>query len=61
MPLICYVHRRGNAVPYLEVLSVPAGEAAALRAAQLLAERPDGERVELWDGEELVLTLSAGS
>lgn len=57
MPLICYVHRRDNAVPYFEVLSAPAGEAAARRAAQLLAERPDGVRVELWDGEELVLSL----
>ena len=60
MPLICYVHRQGNAVPYFEVLSEPAGDAAARRAAQLLAERPDGVRVELWDGEELILTLDRG-
>jgi hypothetical protein len=59
MPLICYVHRQGNSVPYFEVLSEPAGEAAARRAAQLLAERPDGVRAELWDGEELVLSLEA--
>jgi hypothetical protein len=58
MPLFCYVHRRGEATPYLEVLPDLPSEAAARRAAQLLADRADAERAELWDGEELVLTLS---
>jgi len=58
MPLFCYVHRRGGATPYLEVLPDLPREDAARRAAQLLAERADGERAELWDGEDLVLTLS---
>jgi hypothetical protein len=58
MPLLCYVHRRGGATPYLEVLPDVPRDAAARRAAQLLCERADGERAELWDGEELVLTLS---
>ena len=57
MPLICYVHRGAEATPYLEVLPDLPGEAAARRAARLLAERLDAERAELWDGEELVLIL----
>jgi hypothetical protein len=58
MPLFCYVHRRGGATPYLEVLPDMPSEDAARRAAQLIAERADAERAELWDGEELVLTLN---
>jgi hypothetical protein len=56
MPLFCYVHRREGAVPYLEV--VPEMGASALRrAAELLADRPDGVRAELWDGDRLIHVL----
>lgn len=56
MPLFCYVYPEGQATPYFEVLSEV--ETSALRrAAQLMAERPDAVRAELWDGERLVHTL----
>ena len=58
MPLFCFVHRRGAATPYFEVLPDLPRESARRRAEQLLAERPDGVRAELWDGERLLLTLN---
>lgn len=59
MPLFCYVHRLGGGVPYFEVLPEMPYEQATRRAGQLLAERADGERAELWRDEELVVTLRA--
>lgn len=57
MPLICYVHRAAEAVPYFEVLPDLSHAAALRRAAELMADRPDAIRAELWDGEQLVHTL----
>jgi hypothetical protein len=57
MPLICYVLRKGDAVPYFEVLPEVSEDQAVRRAAVLLADRPDGLRAELWDGERLVRTV----
>lgn len=54
MPLFCYVHRLGEAVSYFEVFPDLTGEAALMRAAELLDERPDGLKAELWDGDRLV-------
>ncbi|WP_411288661.1 hypothetical protein [Phenylobacterium sp.] len=60
MPFFCYVHRTGGGVPHFEVLPDMPRAAAIQRAADLLAQRPDGERAELWEGEELVFTLAQG-
>ncbi|MDB5474989.1 MAG: hypothetical protein JWP49_500 [Phenylobacterium sp.] len=57
MPYFCFVHRRSQAAPYFEVLPDMSRLSAIERAGALLAERPDGERAELWDGERLVFTL----
>ena len=57
MPLICYVHRTAGTVPYFEILPDLTKAAALRRAAELMAERPDAVRAELWDGEQLVHTL----
>jgi hypothetical protein len=57
MPLFCYVHRVGGAVPYLEVLPELSGEAMLLRAAELLVDRPDGLRAELWQDDRLIHTI----
>ena len=54
MPILCYVHRSGGSVPYFEVLPEMSRLEAVRRAVELLAQRPDGVRAELWDGEELV-------
>jgi hypothetical protein len=57
MPYLCYIHRRTSASPYFEVLPEMPRGLAIERASALLAERPDGERAELWDDERLVFTL----
>lgn len=60
MPYLCYIHRRTGAAPYFEVLPDMPRLNAIRRAGALLAERPDGERAELWEGERLVFTLPSG-
>jgi hypothetical protein len=57
MTYLCYIHRRTGAAPYFEVLPDMPRLNAIERAGALLAERPDGDRAELWDGERLVFTL----
>jgi len=57
MTYLCYIHRRSGVAPYFEVLPDMPRASAIERAGRLLAERPDGERAELWDGEQLVFTL----
>ena len=57
MPYLCYIHRRTGASPYFEVLPDMPRVNAIERAGALLAERPDGDRAELWQDEELVFTL----
>jgi hypothetical protein len=57
MPLFCYIHRKGDRVPHFEVLPELTERGAQDRAAQLLAQRADGVRAEVWDGDTLVFTL----
>lgn len=57
MPYFCFIHRQAEASPYFEVLPEMSRTSAIQRAAAMLAERPDGARAELWEGEELVFTL----
>lgn len=57
MPYFCYIHRTGGGVPHFEVLPHADRDQALKRAAELLADRVDGERAEVWEGETLVQTL----
>lgn len=57
MPYFCYIHRTGEGVPYFEVFPETSRDGAIDRAADLLAQRPDGLRAELWEGERLVVSL----
>jgi len=58
MPFFCYIHREGDRVPYFEVLPELTEGGAQARAAQLLAQRTDAVRAEVWDGDRLLFTLS---
>jgi hypothetical protein len=58
MPYFCYIHRRGDGVPHFEVLPELTERGAKERAAQLLEQRTDGSRAEVWDGETLIFTLA---
>ncbi|HEY8571963.1 hypothetical protein [Phenylobacterium sp.] len=58
MPYFCYIHRSSGGVPHFEVLPQAGREDALRRAAELLADRLDGERAEVWEGETLVQTLA---
>jgi hypothetical protein len=61
MAYFCYIHRRTGGVPHFEVLpETSRGEAIDL-AAHLLAERADGVRAEIWDGERLIFSLPRGA
>lgn len=57
MPYLCYVHRSSGGVPHFEVLPDLTRDEAIQRAGELLAQRPDGQRAELWDDDLLVFTL----
>jgi hypothetical protein len=57
MPYFCYIHRTSGGVPHFEVLPETSKGDAVVRAARLLAQRADGERAEVWEGERLVFTL----
>jgi hypothetical protein len=57
MPYFCYIHRSSGGVPHFEVLPQASRDEALKRAAELLADRPDGERAEVWEGETLIQTL----
>ena len=57
MPFFCYIHRRDNGVPHFEVLAELTEQGAHDRAAQLLAQRVDGDRAEVWEGDTLLFTL----
>jgi len=58
MPYFCYIHRTSGGVPHFEVLPQLDRQEALRRAAELLADRPDGERADVWEDETLVQTLS---
>ena len=57
MPFFCYIHRQGDGVPHFEVLPELSARGAQDHAAQLLAQRADGVRAEVWDGDRLVFTV----
>lgn len=57
MLFFCYIHRHDHGVPHFEVLPESTELGAKRRAAELLAQRVDGERAEVWDGETLVFTI----
>ncbi len=57
MPVFCYIHRKGVGVPHFEVLPELSERGAQDRAAQLLAQRADGVRAEVWDGDTLIFTV----
>jgi len=57
MPYLCYVHRSSGGVPHFEVLPDLTRAEAIQRAGELLAQRPDAQRAELWEEDLLVFTL----
>jgi hypothetical protein len=61
MPYFCYIHRETGGVPHFEVLPETSQSGAVDRAAQLLEQRADGVRAEVWEGERLVFTLPRAS
>lgn len=60
MPFFCYIHRGSGGVPHFEVLPDMPRDVAIERATDLLADRPDCDRAELWDGDQLIHTVPAG-
>jgi hypothetical protein len=58
VPFFCYIHRNTGGVPHFEVLPEVSEQNAILRAWQLLADRMDGERAEIWLGDTLVATVA---
>jgi hypothetical protein len=57
MPYFCYIHRAAGGVPHFEVLPETSRGGAIDKAAHLLAQRADGVRAEIWEGERLVFSL----
>lgn len=57
MAIICYVYARTPGTPYMEVLPERDLGEAINHARQLLADRPDCGRADLWDEEERVATI----
>jgi hypothetical protein len=57
MSYFCYIHRATGGVPHFEVLPDLSQVGAMDRAANLLAQRADGVRAEIWDGERLIFSL----
>jgi hypothetical protein len=57
MVYFCYIHRKAGGVPHFEVLAETSKDSAITHAADLLAQRPDGLKAELWEDEALVFTL----
>ena len=61
MPYFCYIHRKTGGVPHFEVLPETSHRGAIDRAADLLAQRADGVRAEIWEDERLLFTLPRGA
>ncbi|MCR5878942.1 hypothetical protein [Phenylobacterium sp. J367] len=62
MPYLCYVHRSSGGVPHFEVLpDHVTRDEAIVRAGALLAQRPDGQRAEVWEDDVLIFTVPKGS
>jgi hypothetical protein len=57
MTYFCYIHRETGGVPHFEVLPETSQGDAVHQAAKLLAQRADGVRAEVWEGERLVFTV----
>jgi hypothetical protein len=57
MTYFCYIHRQTGGVPHFEVLPDTSKREAIDLAAHLLAQRADGVRAEIWEGERLIFTL----
>lgn len=57
MPYFCYIHRQAGGVPHFEVLPETSRGQAIDLASRLLAQRADGVRAELWEGERLIFSL----
>lgn len=57
MPYFCYIHRMSGGVPHFEVLPDTSQGDAIGRAADLLAQRADAVRAEVWEDERLIFTL----
>jgi hypothetical protein len=57
MAYFCYIHRLTGGVPHFEVLPESSESGAIGLAAHLLADRADGVRAEVWDGERLIFSL----
>jgi hypothetical protein len=61
MTYLCYIHRETGGVPHFEVLPDISESHAIGAAARLLAQRADGVRAEVWEGERLVFSLPRAS
>lgn len=57
MTYFCFIHRRTGGVPHFEVLPESTEGRAIDIAAQLLAQRADAVRAEVWEDERLIFTL----
>jgi hypothetical protein len=57
MPYFCYIHRKAGGVPHLEVLPETSQGPAINRAAQLMAQRADAIRAEIWEDERLIFSF----
>ena len=57
MTYFCYIHREAGGVPQFEVLPDMSHVGAIDRATQLLRQRADGVRAEVWEGERLLFSL----
>lgn len=53
----CYIHRASGAAPHFEVLPEASPAGAMAHAAQMMAQRADAIRAEIWDGDRLVFSL----
>jgi len=53
----CYIHRASGQAPHFEVLPETSHVGAMEHAAQMMAQRADAIRAEIWDGDRLVFSL----
>ena len=53
----CYIHRASGAAPHFEVLPETSHVGAMEHAAQMMAQRADAIRAEIWDGDRLIFSL----
>jgi hypothetical protein len=57
MTYFCYIHRKAGGVPHFEVLPDMSQGGAIDMATQLLAQRADAVRAEIWEGERLLFSV----